>query len=128
MFKKWLKKRKDEKEKYRMADEEEKRFYAGLAEHVVENTDTNMILLKKLLEIISVQLGETEPLTDINLKLGDDLYMDSLNKMELIMATEEEFDVEIEYWESMTDKTTIWELFVLVHYCIFRWKKSDHNM
>lgn len=128
MIKKWLEQRKADKEKYRLNDEKEKQFFSGLKEYVVKANDTNTVLLKKLLEIVTEQTGTPAPLTDLDMKIGDDLGLDSPGIMNLLLAAEEEFDTEISYMSGVTEKTTIWEFFVLLHYCIFRWEKPERNM
>ncbi len=52
-------------------------------------------ILKKVKEITSEQLGVDEAQITLNAKFVDDLGADSLDTVELVMALEEEFDLEI---------------------------------
>ncbi len=52
-------------------------------------------VLKKVKEITSEQLGVDEAQITLNAKFVDDLGADSLDTVELVMALEEEFDLEI---------------------------------
>lgn len=52
-------------------------------------------ILKKVKEITSEQLGVDETQITLNAKFVDDLGADSLDTVELVMALEEEFDLEI---------------------------------
>ena len=52
-------------------------------------------MLEKMRPIIAEQLNVQEPEIKENTKLKEDLGADSLDLFELVMALEEEFDVEI---------------------------------
>ena len=52
-------------------------------------------ILKKVKEITSEQLGVDEAQVTPDAKFVDDLGADSLDTVELVMALEEEFDLEI---------------------------------
>ena len=52
-------------------------------------------ILKKVKEITSEQLGVEESQITMDAKFVDDLGADSLDTVELVMALEEEFDLEI---------------------------------
>jgi acyl carrier protein len=52
-------------------------------------------ILKKVKEITSEQLGVDEAQITLHAKFVDDLGADSLDTVELVMALEEEFDLEI---------------------------------
>lgn len=52
-------------------------------------------ILKKVKEITSEQLGVDDAQITPNAKFVDDLGADSLDTVELVMALEEEFDLEI---------------------------------
>ncbi|TET27619.1 acyl carrier protein [Candidatus Aerophobetes bacterium] len=52
-------------------------------------------ILKKVKEITSEQLGVDETQITLDAKFVDDLGADSLDTVELVMALEEEFDLEI---------------------------------
>ena len=52
-------------------------------------------ILKKVKEITSEQLGVDEAQITVDAKFVDDLGADSLDTVELVMALEEEFDLEI---------------------------------
>lgn len=54
-----------------------------------------IIMLEKMREIISEQLGVDENNIDLNTSFKDDLDADSLDLFELIMAIEDKFNVEI---------------------------------
>ncbi|NLB82063.1 MAG: acyl carrier protein [Clostridiaceae bacterium] len=51
--------------------------------------------LEKIREILVEQLGVSEDEIDLNSSLTDDLGADSLDLVELVMAMEQEFDIEI---------------------------------
>ncbi|MFW5893289.1 MAG: acyl carrier protein [Bacillota bacterium] len=53
-------------------------------------------MLDKIKGIIAEELGVEEDSINADSKLADDLGADSLDAVELIMAIEEEFDVEID--------------------------------
>jgi acyl carrier protein len=52
-------------------------------------------IIKKVKEITSEQLGVDEPQITPEAKFVEDLGADSLDTVELVMALEEEFDLEI---------------------------------
>ncbi|MBE0477797.1 acyl carrier protein [Candidatus Aerophobetes bacterium] len=52
-------------------------------------------ILKKVKQITSEQLGVEESQITMEAKFVDDLGADSLDTVELVMALEEEFDIEI---------------------------------
>lgn len=54
------------------------------------------MIAKKLREIVAEQLGVEESAVTDNCHFYDDLGADSLDQVELIMAIEEEWDIEIE--------------------------------
>ncbi|MBE6031600.1 MAG: acyl carrier protein [Firmicutes bacterium] len=53
------------------------------------------MVFDKLKEIITEQLGVDESIININTHLMKDLEADSLDAVEIIMAIEDEFDIEI---------------------------------
>ena len=53
-------------------------------------------MLEKIRSIIPDELGVEEDSIDVDSHLTDDLGADSLDAVELIMAIEEEFDLEID--------------------------------
>jgi acyl carrier protein len=53
------------------------------------------MIFEKVKEIICEELGIEEDLVKMEASLADDLGADSLDAIELIMAVEEKFDVEI---------------------------------
>ena len=53
------------------------------------------MVFDKLKEIITEQLGVDESILNINTHLMKDLEADSLDAVEIIMAIEDEFDIEI---------------------------------
>ena len=57
-------------------------------------------MLEKMKEIIAEQLGVSESEVELETSFKDDLDADSLDLFELVMALEEEFDMEA---ESITD-------------------------
>ena len=52
-------------------------------------------MLEKMKEIIAEQLGVSEDEVTLEASFKDDLDADSLDLFELVMALEEEFDIEI---------------------------------
>ncbi len=62
-------------------------------------------MLEKLRNIISEELGVEKDAIDVDSDLADDLGADSLDAVELIMAIEEEFDVEIDDTQATKIKT-----------------------
>lgn len=124
MIKKWFEKKKSAKEKLRLDAEKEKHFFDGLKEHIPTATDNNVVLLKRMVKIAEEFRPRKAPVTTTDLTLGDDLGLDSMNILEFIMAVEEEFDTEILHFDIITEKSTLWDVFVLLHYCIFRWEEK----
>ena len=53
-------------------------------------------MLEKLRDIIAEELGVEKDAIDVDSDLAEDLGADSLDAVELIMAIEEEFDIEID--------------------------------
>jgi len=53
-------------------------------------------VLEKLRDIIAEELGVEKDAIDVDSDLAEDLGADSLDAVELIMAIEEEFDIEID--------------------------------
>ena len=53
-------------------------------------------MLEKLRDIIAEELGVERDAIDVDNDLAEDLGADSLDAVELIMAIEEEFDIEID--------------------------------
>jgi len=62
-------------------------------------------VLEKLISIIAEELGVEKDEVVEDAHLQDDLGADSLDAVELIMAIEEEFDVEIDDTEATNIKT-----------------------
>ena len=62
-------------------------------------------MLEKLSGIIAEELGVEKSMVKEDANLADDLGADSLDAVELIMAIEEEFDVEIDDSEATKIKT-----------------------
>ncbi len=62
-------------------------------------------MLEKLISIIAEELGVEKDEVVEDAHLQDDLGADSLDAVELIMAIEEEFDVEIDDTEATNIKT-----------------------
>lgn len=63
------------------------------------------MVLEKVKEIIANQLGADAAEINADTKLQEDLHADSLDTVELVMAAEEEFGVEIEDEVVLTFKT-----------------------
>ena len=63
------------------------------------------MVLEKVKEIIANQLGVDAGEINADTKLQEDLHADSLDTVELVMAAEEEFGVEIEDEVVLTFKT-----------------------
>ncbi|MBE9058356.1 acyl carrier protein [Sphaerospermopsis sp. LEGE 08334] len=59
------------------------------------NSNFNEKVFRKLKRIISEQLNVNENKIDLNTNFIEDLGADSLDAVELVMAIEEEFDIEI---------------------------------
>jgi len=60
---------------------------------------------KKIKEILAEQLGVSEDEIEMDSSLTDDLGADSLDLVELVMALEQEFDLEISDEEAEKIKT-----------------------
>jgi acyl carrier protein len=63
---------------------------------MIANKKGVMLVLEKIRAIIADELGVEEDSIDVDSQLADDLGADSLDAVELIMAIEEEFDIEID--------------------------------
>ena len=63
-------------------------------------------MLEKMKEIIAEQLGVSEDEVTLEASFKDDLDADSLDLFELVMALEEEFDVEIPS-DDLTELNTV---------------------
>lgn len=63
-------------------------------------------MLEKIKSIIAEQLNVEESIVTINASFKDDLGADSLDLFELVMALEEEYDVEIPS-EDLANITTV---------------------
>ncbi len=63
------------------------------------------MIFQKLKEIIAEELGIEEDMVQTDSILADDLGADSLDAMELIMAVEEVYDLQIEDSEATNIKT-----------------------
>ena len=63
-------------------------------------------MLEKMKEIIAEQLSVSEDEVTLEASFKDDLDADSLDLFELVMALEEEYDVEIPA-EELTDLNTV---------------------
>ncbi|MBC5796766.1 acyl carrier protein [Sphaerospermopsis sp. LEGE 00249] len=59
------------------------------------NSNLNEKVFRKLKRIICEQLNVDENKIDLNTNFAEDLGADSLDAVELVMAIEEEFDIEI---------------------------------
>nr|ARW64178.1 acyl carrier protein [Chondria sp. (in: red algae)] len=58
-----------------------------------QETDTN--IFEKVREIVAQQLGVDKQLVTLEANFSNDLGADSLDTVELVMAIEEEFNIEI---------------------------------
>jgi acyl carrier protein len=67
---------------------------AGIDIEIV-NEKENFIMLERLIDIIAEQLHVTKEEISSNSNFKTDLHADSLDLFELVMALEEEYDVEI---------------------------------
>jgi acyl carrier protein len=73
-----------------------------------------------VIQVISEQLGIKESKIKLTSKLQNDLHMDSLDSVEIIMALEEHFDVEIseelvdDYTKKVGGKLTVQNLIEIV--------------
>lgn len=70
-----------------------------------------MTINERLTKIVAEQLGVAPEAVTPDAKFADDLGADSLDKIELVMAVEEEFDIEIddpvaEPWKTVGDVET----------------------
>ena len=63
-------------------------------------------MLEKMKEIIAEQLGVSEDEVTLEASFKDDLVADSLDLFELVMALEEEYDVEIPS-DDLTEMNTV---------------------
>lgn len=63
------------------------------------------MIFEKLKDIIADELGVEEDMIKKDSSLADDLGADSLDAIELIMAVEEVFDIQIEDSEASSIKT-----------------------
>ena len=63
-------------------------------------------MLEKMKEIIAEQLGVSESEVELETSFKDDLDADSLDVFELVMALEEEYDVDIPS-EDLTNLNTV---------------------
>ncbi|MCI5951608.1 MAG: acyl carrier protein [Anaerostipes sp.] len=63
-------------------------------------------MLEKMKEIIAEQLGVSESEVELETSFKDDLDADSLDLFELVMALEEEYDVDIPS-EDLTNLNTV---------------------
>ena len=63
-------------------------------------------MLEKMKEIIAEQLGVSEDEVTLEASFKDDLDADSLDLFELVMALEEEYDVEIPS-DDLTEMNTV---------------------
>ena len=63
-------------------------------------------MLEKMKEIIAEQLGVSESEVELETSFKDDLDADSLDSFELVMALEEEYDVDIPS-EDLTNLNTV---------------------
>ena len=63
-------------------------------------------MLEKMKEIIAEQLGVSEDEVTLEASFKDDLDADSLDLVELVMALEEEYDVEIPS-DDLTELNTV---------------------
>nr|WP_330393128.1 acyl carrier protein [Anaerostipes sp. 992a] len=64
------------------------------------------VMLEKMKEIIAEQLGVSESEVELETSFKDDLDADSLDLFELVMALEEEYDVDIPS-EDLTNLNTV---------------------
>ncbi|HCQ22825.1 acyl carrier protein [Aphanizomenon flos-aquae NRERC-008] len=62
---------------------------------IANNSNINEKVFRKLKRIICEQLNVDENKIDLNTNFVEDLGADSLDAVELVMAIEEEFDIEI---------------------------------
>jgi len=63
------------------------------------------VVFEKIRTIIAEELGVEKETVERDSKLAEDLGADSLDAVELIMAIEEEFDIEIDDTEATKIKT-----------------------
>lgn len=56
---------------------------------------TKEFVLEKLQDILSTQIGIEKDKIQMNTTLNDDLQVDSLDRAELVMSVEEQFEIEI---------------------------------
>ncbi|MFN5241906.1 MAG: acyl carrier protein [Aphanizomenon sp.] len=72
---------------------------------IANNSNINEKVFRKLKRIICEQLNVDENKIDLNTNFVEDLGADSLDAVELVMAIEEEFDIEIP--DQVAERTTI---------------------
>ena len=71
-------------------------------------TEVNIMVFDKIKEIIAEQLGVEEDVITVDTNLMKDLEADSLDAVEIIMAIEDEYDIEVpdedaEKFQTVTD-------------------------
>lgn len=71
-------------------------------------TEVNIMVFDKIKEIIAEQLGVEEDIITVDTNLMKDLEADSLDAVEIIMAIEDEYDIEVpdedaEKFQTVTD-------------------------
>lgn len=71
-------------------------------------TEVNIMVFDKIKEIIAEQLGVEEDVITLDTNLMKDLEADSLDAVEIIMAIEDEYDIEVpdedaEKFQTVTD-------------------------
>lgn len=64
--------------------------------YFTQYTEVNLMVLEKVKQIIAGKMSISEDEITVDTKLKEDLQADSLDMVELVMAAEEEFGVEIE--------------------------------
>ena len=61
----------------------------------MSSQETNLNIFEKVRNIVSIQLGVDKQLVTLEANFANDLGADSLDTVELVMAIEEEFNIEI---------------------------------
>lgn len=61
----------------------------------MSSQETDLNIFEKVRNIVSLQLGVDKQLVTLEANFANDLGADSLDTVELVMAIEEEFDIEI---------------------------------
>nr|WMP11864.1 Acyl carrier protein [Laurencia australis]WMP12075.1 Acyl carrier protein [Laurencia australis] len=61
----------------------------------MSSQETDLNIFEKVRDIVSLQLGVDKQLVTLEANFANDLGADSLDTVELVMAIEEEFDIEI---------------------------------